>query len=121
MTTIANVKVCNIRPKYKNLFEWCNDENNVYIGRKGIVFINNERYPKNDSIWCNPYKITKDMNRNDVIKKYKIYIIDKIKKEHLYDNLLKLKGKILGCWCYPEPCHGDVLIDLINNYDDNFI
>jgi hypothetical protein len=49
--------VSNIRPNYKNLEEWCNDPNNVYIGRKGIVFIDSERYPKYDSIWSNPYKI----------------------------------------------------------------
>jgi len=28
-------------------------------------------------------------------------ILDEIKKE--------LKGKILGCWCKPGPCHGDIL------------
>ena len=22
----------------------------------------------------------------------------------------ELSDKALGCWCYPEPCHGDVLI-----------
>ena len=30
------------------------------------------------------------------------------------EELNKLKGKNLGCWCYPEKCHGDVLIELIN-------
>jgi hypothetical protein len=27
--------------------------------------------------------------------------------------LFELKGKILGCWCHPLPCHGDVLVKLI--------
>jgi len=31
-------------------------------------------------------------------------------------ELLKLKDKNLGCWCHPEPCHGDVLLELINKY-----
>jgi hypothetical protein len=39
-----------LRPKYKNLKEWCEDKNNVYIRRGGIVFIDNERYPKSDSV-----------------------------------------------------------------------
>jgi len=113
-TKITNVKVSNIRPTYNNLEEWINDPNNVYIGRKGIVFINGTRFPKNDSIWCNPYKIDNNTTRQQVIQKYKTYIKDKIKKENLTDELLKLKNKNLGCWCKPEACHGDVLIEIIN-------
>ena len=41
-TVVVNVKVSNIRPKYKHLKEWIQDSNNVYIGRKGIVFIDFE-------------------------------------------------------------------------------
>lgn len=29
--------------------------------------------------------------------------------------LKKLKGKALGCWCYPEPCHAQILADFINS------
>ena len=29
-----------------------------------------------------------------------------------------LKGKKLGCWCKPECCHGDVLVELLMNRDD---
>jgi hypothetical protein len=25
----------------------------------------------------------------------------------------ELKGKRLGCWCKPDACHGDVLIELV--------
>ena len=27
----------------------------------------------------------------------------------LYDSVSKLQGKTLGCWCSPEPCHGEIL------------
>ncbi len=47
---IVNLKVANIRPKYKNLKEWMDDENNVYIGRKGIVFT--EKYDRHHNIYC---------------------------------------------------------------------
>lgn len=30
----------------------------------------------------------------------------------LMEALSELKGKILGCWCKPGPCHGDVLARL---------
>ena len=114
-TTVVNVKVKDIKPKYKNLKEWCEDKNNVYIGRKGIVFIDGQRYPKSDSIWANPFKISGNETRETVIAKYKEYIIKKIKDEKLEDELKKLAGKTLGCWCKPEKCHGDILIELIQS------
>ena len=123
-TCVCNVKVKYIRPQYQNLKEWCDDPQNVYIGRKGIVFINAERYPKVDSIWANPFKvgdtsrenINKDAengSRARVVDKYKNYIIKKINDDPDTYNLDTLKGKNLGCWCKPESCHGDVLLDLI--------
>ena len=29
------------------------------------------------------------------------------------NDLHELKGKTLGCFCKPQPCHGDILIKLI--------
>jgi hypothetical protein len=116
--SVKNVKVANIRPKYNNLKEWIDDkENNIYIGRAGIVFIDNERFPKQASIFCNPYKVGKDGTREEVIDKYKIYIIRKIENStELKTQLISMKGKNLGCWCCPELCHGDVLLKLIEIY-----
>lgn len=28
--------------------------------------------------------------------------------------IVRLQGRTLGCWCAPEPCHGDVLVRLVN-------
>jgi hypothetical protein len=53
-----------------------NDPENVYIGRGGVVMIANaetgkkERFPKRDSIWANPYKISESDTREVVIEKY---------------------------------------------------
>ena len=70
MTSIVNVKVKHIRPLgYDNLKEWMKDPNNIYIDRRGIVFIDKERYPKRNSIWANSYKIGKDGYRHEVIEK----------------------------------------------------
>jgi hypothetical protein len=117
-TKVVNVKVKYLRPEYDNLEEWMNNDNNVYIGRKSIVFINKVRFPKKDSIWCNPFKINKGNDRDEVCKKYRKHIIAKLDSDpKLVNQLLKLKGCNLGCWCAPEPCHGDILIELINQYD----
>lgn len=115
-TRVSNVKVSCIRPQYDNLYEWMQDSNNVYIGRKGIVFVNGKRFPQKDSIWANPYKV-QNSNRTDVLQKYRKYIQDKLDTNpSLIDELLKLQGKNLGCWCYPEPCHGNILVELISKY-----
>jgi len=70
----------------------------VYIGRP--------------SKWGNPYSIGKDGSRKEVIEKYEKYILE---NEELLNSLDELEGKILGCWCKPNACHGDVLVKLIQN------
>lgn len=80
MTEVVNVKVKYIRPKYKNLKEWISDSsNNVYIARRGVVFIDGKRYPPKDSKWANPFKIGKNLSRAEVCAKYEDYITKKIK------------------------------------------
>lgn len=121
--SVINCKVKFIRPQYNNLKEWMDDDNNVYIGRAGVVFIQNdetnkkERFPKEQSIFANPYKVGKDGTREEVIAKYRDYMENKLDDDCvLLQELFKLEGKNLGCWCHPEPCHGDVLLELIEKY-----
>lgn len=74
------------------------DKYDVYIGRP--------------SIWGNPFEIGKDGTRQQVIDKYEEYVLN---NPTLMARLPELKGKRLGCWCAPAPCHGDVLADLADN------
>lgn len=75
----------------------------VYIGRR------NSRYGLAESKWRNPFKIGKDGTRAEVIELYEKYVLN---KPELRESLGELKGKVLGCWCAPEACHGDVLVRL---------
>ena len=69
----------------------------VYIGRP--------------SKWGNPFQIGKDGDREEVIEKYKRYLWESIKQGKIKkEDVAELKGKVLGCWCAPKPCHGDILI-----------
>lgn len=68
----------------------------VYIGRP--------------SKWGNPFTIGKDGTRQEVIEKYRDWIKT---QQHLLDSLEELRGKVLGCWCSPKACHGDVLTELL--------
>jgi len=68
----------------------------IYIGR--------------GSKWGNPFRIGKDGTREEVIEKYKEYI----QNSYILDDVHELKGKTLGCYCKPEACHGDVLVELVD-------
>jgi len=130
-TSVVNVKVAFIRPEYDNLKEWMAGEGNVYIGRKGIVFItssdgNKERYPKTDSIWANPFKVESEDKRSSAIEQYETYIRGKLASGEISrDELEKLRNCTLGCWCRSsqsayEPdrtrwdCHGFVILQLLH-------
>ncbi len=76
----------------------------VYVGRP--------------SKWGNPFIIGKHGDREGVIAKYRERITYCIKvNPRLYD-LSELRGKDLVCWCHPQPCHGDILLELANKKEE---
>jgi len=79
--------------KYKSDYD-------VYIGRP--------------SKWGNPFIVGKDGTLEEVIAKYKNRLLE---NKELMASLHELKGKRLGCFCKPKLCHGDVLVELINDMD----
>lgn len=67
------------------------------------------------SKWGNPYRIDKhavDQNaeRQRVIANYRAHILA---RPDLMAALPELRGKTLGCWCKPLACHGDILVQLL--------
>lgn len=77
--------------KYKEPYD-------VYIGR--------------GSEWGNPFSV-EEYGRERCIALFEEYFRARLKKSpSLRLKLKKLKGKTLGCFCKPKPCHGDVLIKL---------
>ena len=117
-TRVVNVRVSNIRPQYDNLKEWCADPDNIYIGRKGVVFIDGERYPKQDSFWANPYKVGRDGDTDEVMTKFMRHLAS---NDCYLARIRELKDKNLGCWCHPKPCHGHVLRTLLNMVENGEI
>lgn len=95
---------------YKKYVVHCQkDKYDVYIGRP--------------SQWGNPFSHkpssiaeVKVDSREEAIECFKNYLIatpwlvEAAKKE--------LKGKILGCWCSPQSCHGEILAKIANSEDD---
>jgi hypothetical protein len=73
----------------------------VYIGRNPTI-----GNPK----WGNPFK-EPIMPLHEKISLYEDYIRN---SPELMNSLHELKDKRLGCTCKPKPCHGDVLVKLVN-------
>ena len=123
---VVNVKVVYIRPQYPNLKVWSEDPQNLYIGRRGIVFVDGERFPKKDSLFANPFRVGKTCSREESLEKYRTYLISKIENGDItIEDLQNLQGKNLGCWCVLPPtddtkevvaCHGHVLIEIMKKY-----
>lgn len=81
------------------------DSYDIYIGR--------------GSKWGCPFTIIKDRptlakeivgSKEEALSKYREYVLA---SPQLMDSLDELEGKTLGCFCKPEPCHGDVLLELL--------
>jgi len=68
----------------------------VYIGRPGP--------------WGNPFVIGPDGTREEVVEKYRTWLFTK--PELIAKAKAELAGKVLGCWCSPQACHGDVLMEI---------
>ena len=65
--------------------------------------------------WGNPFLIGLDGNRAECVEKYRHWIKTQPK---LLAQLPMLKGKRLGCYCTPLPCHGSILVELVEALDD---
>ena len=61
--------------------------------------------------WGNPFRIGVDGDRKEVLEKYENHLRN---NPQLLKDIMELDGKILGCWCSPENCHGDIIIRYIN-------
>ena len=71
----------------------------VYIGRP--------------SKWGNPFTIGKHGTRAEVVMKYANYI-----NSHptlAAEARAELAGKDLVCFCAPQECHGDILMEVANS------
>ena len=66
------------------------------------------------SDWGNPFEMPADGDRDTVCDSYEIFFP---RKFSLHNRLDELRGKVLGCWCYPQRCHGDYLVNKVQPDD----
>ena len=82
------------------------DAHDVYIGRP--------------SVWGNPFSHKdgtrakyKVATRDEAITRYREWLM--AQPELVARARKELRGKVLGCWCKPQSCHGDVLAEVANS------
>ena len=66
------------------------------------------------SDWGNPFEMPADGDRDTVCDSYEIFFA---RKFGLHSRIAELEGKVLGCWCYPQRCHGDYLVSKLEGPD----
>lgn len=74
------------------------DHYDVYIGRP--------------SIWGNPFVLGRSGTRQEVVDQYRKWLFT---QPALLARIGELRDKVLGCWCAPQACHGDVLAELADS------
>lgn len=87
------MKTPQVHNKYKNTAP----AESIYIGR--------------GSKWGNPFVIGKHGTRAEVIERYRTDILPKLIASGAINEL---KGKHLVCFCKPQACHGDLLLEAAN-------
>lgn len=130
MTTNAiSIKVSNLRKisngkgrKYTDLKDWLSNDNNVYTGRFGRIFIKTGNESKifhyKQSKWANPYSL-KEYSLSESLNKYVEHLLKFNNNNRLIYDIFELDGKTLGCFCDKQKngiipiCHAQILTDLL--------
>lgn len=80
------------------------DKFDIYIGRSAAA---------KSLSWGNPFAISEKMNRQEVIDRFEDFLL---RNPALFAEALRvMPGKVLGCFCSPLACHGDIYKKYVEN------
>jgi hypothetical protein len=83
-----------------------NKPHGVYIGRAYSMLP--------ESPYHNPFHIGRDGDRFEVILKFAVYWYAEEQRKLREQARKELLHRILGCWCKPQACHGDIIAGYVN-------
>ena len=83
------------------------EQYDVYIGR-GICPVTGRL-----GDWGNPFTLKRHGLQAIILF---VDMLAELREEELIRLVRSLRGKVLGCWCAPRACHGDVLARLANGH-----
>ena len=98
-------RVVRIRRRGGRILQGCD----CYIGRA----VKKGGWNLDASIWANPFQRKLRLPAGSTLLAYERYIRA---NPILMHEIPLLAGKTLGCWCKPNPCHGDVLVKLVQEH-----
>lgn len=82
----------------------------VYIGR-----VKHRRHGGSDGIFGNPFVLLDESERAEVVEKFRAYFLDRVERDlDFRAKVLALRGRVLGCFCKPKACHGDVIAEWVD-------
>lgn len=65
----------------------------------------------------NPFRLEKDggeYTREESIRHYRLWFAHRIGTDPAFRAAVEeLRGEVLGCWCKPNACHGDVILEYL--------
>lgn len=80
-------------------------------GREGVTPIDRS------SQFGNPFELEKDggsHTREESIDAYRDWFAQKIGEDPDFrEDVEQLRGETLGCWCKPDDCHGDIILEYL--------
>lgn len=78
-----------------------------YIGRAGRGY---------DGYFGNPFRLQPGEPRGATLARYRVYFLNRVETDPEFRRrVLALRGKVLGCFCHPNPCHGHIIANWIDN------
>lgn len=95
-TTVVNLKGHRDDPDFDDV---------VYVGRA----MHRGGWHLAASPLANPFRPGRDGTREEVVAAFREYILG---RPDLLTRLPDLRGRRLGCWCVPLPCHAQVIAEL---------
>jgi len=86
------------------------DKFDVYIGRKG---------KGHDGYFGNPFRLKHEGERAEILELYRKYFYNRLDTDPEFKSrILGLKDKVLGCFCKPKLCHGDVIVEWLKEQNN---
>lgn len=96
MNSTSNTRVVNI----------LGEAYDVYIGRAGRG---------HDGYFGNPVRLVYGAPRGSTLEAYRDYFYRRLENDLEFKRRVhSLKGKTLGCFCKPNPCHGDIIKEYLD-------
>lgn len=98
--SVVNIKKEFLKKRgFDDFQDWNSLKDTLYIGRNMSFYVPGTFKSK----WANPFSVKK-YGREKCLELYEDHV-----RNTLWDQLFELENMELGCFCHPEPCHGNVL------------